>query len=145
HMVQNNYGSIAAKVLYNATVVIGLFTAGFYSDTMVQIVERYNEIKGYGTEEDYSSQLNYHLGRIIICGVMIGIGLIEALVGLISEKVLQKLASDTHSNLPRRELKNRGRLAFVAFMKIIFGLAAIGLGAYLEHLYKRSDSTFKYL
>lgn len=57
----------------------------------------YNELRGYsqkeGFEEDgYSKDAQLHIGKLVVCGVMIGVGALVAVISLVAQALLEKLA-----------------------------------------------------
>lgn len=149
HMLKKHFGSVAVGVLYCTSFSLGLWTCAFYSYSCAEEVRVYYSMldiqKSDGGEEFITQiSLGNQIGKIVICSTMVVLGFGESVISFVSGYSLNKLASDSYSNLKNAYSATHTRqMAFVAFMKAFFSLAAMILGAYLESLYKAKGHFIK--
>lgn len=162
HMVAKNFGSVVAKSLYCLSLTLALWTLAFYSDTLAQESAQYESMRAIrkmeGGEELIDDEVvRSHGGKLAVCALMIVLSLAESAFSVASLVVLERLASDTYSNLRssirtanggRKQqsihaINRRRQMAFVALMKFFFSVSTVALGAYLESLYKKRTGFIK--
>uniref|UniRef100_A0A914XLG6 Uncharacterized protein n=1 Tax=Plectus sambesii TaxID=2011161 RepID=A0A914XLG6_9BILA len=144
YSVVRKYGSIAIKTLYSVSIVIGICTAIFYGFTTAKVAKVYNELRGYsqkeGFEEDgYSNDAQLNIGKLVVCGIMIGVGALAAVVSLIAQTLLEKLAINYIPPATKQHIRalqrNKTRLMTIAVIKLLAGCGTLALATYLEYQY----------
>uniref|UniRef100_A0A0N5B162 Lantibiotic ABC transporter permease n=1 Tax=Syphacia muris TaxID=451379 RepID=A0A0N5B162_9BILA len=151
-----NHGSIVTKTLYCISVIIGITTSVFYGITIYKVVQTYKSLKSLenisGFYQEYSEEASNHVGKIVICALMIGIPALAALTAIVATVLLDRLIIVAQPSWPRQShdqeilLRNRRiRLTSISLIKLFLALGTLGLAIFLEYEHEKVSGNDNYI